>query len=191
MSTDSLGEAIGAAISKTTAVGLPKPFGAPTVPPCAQDAKYGATVSNVCSPGFWSCFEPIVFYLLFVPFGIGVFTLCYYTLGLCKVFLIFYRGSQLRVCLESQKRFGLGHFEKCWNCLVFGEGINGFLHCAKDGCEMLGKIISCHCAYLEVRRGLRDIFGYQVDKGWNVVVKIDRVNLMGLGTTQGVTEMHF
>jgi hypothetical protein len=36
-------------------------------------------------------------------FEMGLLTLCHYTLDICKSFS-FYRGSQLRVCLGSQKR---------------------------------------------------------------------------------------
>jgi hypothetical protein len=39
-----------------------------------------------------------------LPFELGIFTLCYFIWEVCNLFFDFYRGSQLRVYLESQRR---------------------------------------------------------------------------------------
>lgn len=58
----------------------------------------------ICPSLFCSCFGPAFLHiLLFYPFGMGVLILCH-LLEVYSQLLLFYRGSKLRICFESQQR---------------------------------------------------------------------------------------
>lgn len=67
---------------------------------------YGATVLNVALWVFDLALVQFFPIPLFFFFRIGTITLWPFTLGLCNL-KKFYRGLQLKVCVECQKRFGL------------------------------------------------------------------------------------
>jgi hypothetical protein len=66
---------------------------------CAPDVGHRATEVNVCLAWFLSCFGLISIFL-FLSFGMGIFTLCHWKY---VTYFLFYRGSQLSVCLKSQR----------------------------------------------------------------------------------------
>lgn len=73
--------------SKNVKLGLHKPSGTHIIPPRVMDAGHGAKGFNVFPSG-----------ILFLPSGI----ICWKNVTCCLC-IDFYRDSQLRICLESQR----------------------------------------------------------------------------------------
>jgi hypothetical protein len=81
-------------------LGLPKSILTHIMISCVQDTKHETTRFSIFPSGLWSCFGPILpCYSCFLHFGMEMFTLCYCILGYVTCFL-FYKGSQLRLCLK-------------------------------------------------------------------------------------------
>lgn len=72
------------------------------MPKCASDTRPGAIGFNVCPDWFWFCFGLISpFYALIPSFwNVNVHLSHHYMLEIYNLRFDFYRGSQLRVCLE-------------------------------------------------------------------------------------------
>lgn len=82
-------KALWSVTSKSIGVGLPIYLRTYIVLLCVPGASHGTTGLNVCAARFWSCFCSILFILLFLPFGVGMFTLYNYILGLFNLLLSF------------------------------------------------------------------------------------------------------
>lgn len=76
------------------------------VPPIAPDAGQGAIGLNVCPAARRSCFSSVIFYSSAPLFSEQKYLLCVIVLWDYVICFDFYRGSQLRVSLESPKRCG-------------------------------------------------------------------------------------
>jgi hypothetical protein len=63
--------------------------------------------------------------LLVLCFGEGMCILYHYILEVCNLVFpfYFYRGSQLTVCLETQRSLWTWNFEQCWNCSDFEDSL--------------------------------------------------------------------
>jgi hypothetical protein len=72
---------------------------------CTLDARHGDIRFNLCPAGFDLALVLSVLSMPpFLHFGMRMVTLCNWILEVCNFLFDFYRCSQLRVCLESQRR---------------------------------------------------------------------------------------
>lgn len=71
-------------------IGTAQALGTHILLPCAPDSGYGALGLNVCPSGYQSGSGPHGFFLLFLPFGMGIFALCHCIMGLSKLFHFYF-----------------------------------------------------------------------------------------------------
>jgi hypothetical protein len=118
-----------AAKSKVIGWGLPKPVGG-HMPQCNLDARHGAIGLNVFPARFWSILVWFILAILpFLPFGMGMFILCHYTIEVCNLLLFCYRCSLLRVALRLRGENELGFLNSVGaiNAMgTHGDGLNAF-----------------------------------------------------------------
>lgn len=79
-------------------------------------ASHGIVELGVGPAGWWSSFAPLSLHFVpLLPFwNANVYSALLYVESVWSAFLFcFYKGSQLRVCLESQMRFWT--FKQCWD----------------------------------------------------------------------------
>lgn len=81
----------------------------------------------------------LLFFILSLHFIWGIFVLCHCTLEVFNFLFVFYRGSQLKVCLESQRRLWTWDFQQSGTVKILiahRHGANTFY--IKSGHEMFG-----------------------------------------------------
>lgn len=95
--------------TKAIGVGLPKDSGARISTQPVLSIALVATGVNVCSTGFWFCFE-LIFSISLLLFGMGRSTLCYCRLDIVNFVFDFSKGLPFALSLSGE--FELGLFSK-------------------------------------------------------------------------------
>jgi hypothetical protein len=73
-------------------VGVPKSVGAHYIISHFPNAEHETTRDNVCPAGFClDLVKPFDIILLFLPFGMGMFSICHFVLGMSNLFFILQR----------------------------------------------------------------------------------------------------